>query len=94
MNELNTRATRAKQRVVMLEQLLRNHALVALDETCDSDIVTFTPQHDSFNEVNIRLFINPYTSVRNRIYRHILDCVGYRKCIEVQQDLHLELKIL
>ncbi|KAG0623760.1 hypothetical protein M758_3G199700 [Ceratodon purpureus] len=53
LNELNTRTTRAEQRVVELEQLLRDHALVALDGTCeeaDSDIVTSTIRHDYFNE--------------------------------------------
>lgn len=56
MNELNMRATRAEQRVLELEQLLRDHALVALDETCDdSDIVTSASQHGCFNEVKIHI---------------------------------------
>lgn len=63
LNELNMRATRAEQRVLELEQLLRDHALVALDETCDdSDIVTSTSQHDCFNEVFRRSRHLPPTS--------------------------------
>lgn len=62
LNELNTRATRAEQRVVELEQLLRDHALVALDETCDdSDIVTSTSQHDCFNEVKHSPLYDPFS---------------------------------
>jgi hypothetical protein len=52
LNELNTRATQAEQRVMELEQVLREHALGALDDTCDdSDIVTCASQHNCFNEV-------------------------------------------
>lgn len=54
LNELNTRATQAEQRVLELEQVLREHARGALDDTCDdSDIVTCTSQHIGFNEVCI-----------------------------------------
>lgn len=54
LNELNTRANRAEQRVLELEQVLRQHALGALDDTCDdSDIVTCASQHNYLNEVLI-----------------------------------------
>lgn len=47
MNELNMRAARAEQRVLELEQLLREHAVGgAHDDTCDdSEILTPLPQH-------------------------------------------------
>lgn len=62
LNELNMRATRAEQRVLELEQLLRDHALVALDDTCDdSDIVTSASQHDCLNEVKLRSYIKDPT---------------------------------
>lgn len=58
LNELNTRATRAEQRVLELEQLLRDHALGSLDETCDdSDIVTSASQHDCFNEEQSEMLV-------------------------------------
>lgn len=56
LNELNSRANRAEQRVLELEQVLRQHALGALDDTCDdSDIVTCASQHNFLNEVNKHL---------------------------------------
>ncbi|KAG0554161.1 hypothetical protein KC19_12G068300 [Ceratodon purpureus] len=58
LNELNTRATRAEQRVLELEQVLREHALGALDDTCDdSDIVTCTSQHNCFNEDQAEMLV-------------------------------------
>lgn len=53
ITELNNRATRAEQRVLELEQLLRDHALMTTDDGCvDSDILTPLPQHECF-EVSV-----------------------------------------
>lgn len=60
MNELNMRAARAEQRVLELEQLLREHALGgAPDDTCDdSEILTPLPQHVCLEVRSIRFFDN------------------------------------
>lgn len=66
MNELNMRAARAEQRVLELEQLLREHALGgAHDDTCDdSEILTPLPQHVCL-EVRwicfLRTFFKPFS---------------------------------
>lgn len=51
LNELNTRTKKAEQRVLELEQLLRDPVVLGLDDTCDdSDIVTSASQHGYFHE--------------------------------------------
>uniref|UniRef100_A0A7I4FGK0 C2H2-type domain-containing protein n=1 Tax=Physcomitrium patens TaxID=3218 RepID=A0A7I4FGK0_PHYPA len=54
LNELNTRTKKAEQRVLELEQLLRDPVVLGLDDTCDdSDIVTSASQHGYFHEPTV-----------------------------------------
>lgn len=53
LKELTMRATQAEQRVHELEQLLRDHALVGLDDTWgDSEMVTSASTYNCLNKVH------------------------------------------